>query len=74
MSNDRKTKALARIAAAMSQLESLSNRPLPAAADAGMADEFAALSARHAKLKEEAALALTALESVIARAANGGQG
>lgn len=73
MSNDRKSKALARIAAAMSQLESLSNRPLPASADAEMADAFAALSARHDKLKDEAAAALNALESVIARAANGGQ-
>ena len=74
MSNERKSKALARIAAAMTQLESLCDRPLPPSEDAGATAELAALSARHAKLKEEAALALGALETVIARAANAGRG
>ena len=43
----------------------------PAEADA--AAELAALSERHAKLKEEAVIALSALDAVIARASAGGR-
>lgn len=75
MSNDRKNKALARIAAALDRLESLADSALPTAAmDDGSAEQLAALSQRHAKLKEEATIALSALDAVIARASVGARG
>lgn len=73
MSNDRKNKALARIADALHRLDSLADSPLPAGPDAETAAELADLAARHAKLKEEASIALSALDAVIARAAAGGR-
>jgi hypothetical protein len=74
MSNDRKNKALARISAALDRIEQLAERPLPTTpGDAATAAELAALAERHAKLKEEATIALSALDAVIARASAGGR-
>ncbi|MFM7027445.1 MAG: hypothetical protein ACKOXK_02060 [Chakrabartia sp.] len=73
MSNDRKNKALARIADALHRLDTLAESPSPAGSDTGAAAELADLAARHAKLKEEATIALSALDAVIARTAAGGR-
>lgn len=74
MSNDRKNNALARIAAALDRLDTLADAPISGSSDAAAtAAELAALSARHAKLKEEATIALSALDAVIARASAGGR-
>lgn len=74
MSNDRKNNALARIAAALERLTSLADAPISGHSDAAATQvELAALSARHAKLKEEATIALSALDAVIARASAGGR-
>lgn len=74
MSNDRKNNALARIAAALERLTTLADTPNSGHSDAAATEaELAALSARHAKLKEEATIALSALDAVIARASAGGR-
>lgn len=74
MSNDRKNSALARIAAALEQLTTLADTPISGHSDVAATEaELAALSARHAKLKEEATIALSALDAVIARASAGGR-
>ena len=74
MSNDRKNNALARISAALQRIEQVAQSPLPTSpAEADAAAELAALSERHAKLKEEAVIALSALDAVIARASAGGR-
>jgi predicted aminopeptidase len=74
MSIDRKNNALARIAAALDRLDTLANTPISGTSDAeSTAAELAALAERHAKLKEEATIALSALDAVIARASAGGR-
>ena len=76
MSDARMSNALRRIAAAMERIEAVALSPLPpseapiGAADAG---KFQELTARHAKLKEETTIALSALDAVIARASAGGR-
>lgn len=72
MSNDPKNKALARIAAALDRIERYADTPVATpVADDGSAAALAALEERHAKLKEEATIALSALDAVIARASAG---
>lgn len=74
MSNDRKNNALARISAALQRIEQVAQSPLPTSPEnADAAAELAALNERHAKLKEEAVIALSALDAVIARASAGGR-
>lgn len=75
MSEDRLSSALRRIAAAMERIETVALSPLPQAAEDAPADDgkLAELAARHAKLKEETTIALSALDAVIARASAGGR-
>lgn len=78
MSDARMTNALRRIAAAMERIETVALSPAPqlAEADPNGADEakLAELTARHAKLKEETTIALSALDAVIARASAASRG
>jgi hypothetical protein len=75
MSDARMSNALRRIAAAMERIEAvaLSPGPVIAPADSEDAARLAALAERHAKLKEETTIALSALDAVIARASVGGR-
>ena len=74
MSDQRLNTALGRIAAALDRIEQVASQPLPPAElkDASAA-ELASLQERHAKLKEEATIALSALDAVLARASAGGR-
>jgi hypothetical protein len=75
MSDDRMSNALRRIAAAMERIEAVALSPAPQAAvvetGSGDAEKLTELTARHAKLKEETTIALSALDAVIARASAG---
>ena len=72
MSDQRLNTALGRIAAALDRIEQVAGRPLPdAELDNTSVAELAALQERHAKLKEEATIALSALDAVLARASAG---
>lgn len=76
MSDARMSNALRRIAAAMERIEAVALSPAPTPAQAVPADSkdaarLAALAERHAKLKEETTIALSALDAVIARASAG---
>ena len=72
MSDQRLNTALGRIAAALDRIEKVAARPLPAAElDNTSVAELAVLQERHAKLKEEATIALSALDAVLARASAG---
>jgi len=74
MSDDRFSSALKRIAAALDRIEAVAATPLPSApaTNDNNAAELAALTERHAKLREEATIALSALDAVITRAASSG--
>lgn len=64
--------ALSRIAAALDRIEQVASQPLPLAEPhETSATELASLQERHAKLKEEATIALSALDAVLARASAG---
>lgn len=75
MTEARMSNALRRIAAAMERIEAVALSPAPQASaeEAGGEDvaKLAELTARHAKLKEETTIALSALDAVIARASAG---
>lgn len=74
MSEDRLPNALRRIAAAMERIEAVALSPAPQAPAPHTGDDeakLAELTARHAKLKEETTIALSALDAVIARASAG---
>ena len=75
MSDDRMSNALRRIAAAMERIEAVALSPLPQGpaveTDGADAAKLTELTARHAKLKEETTIALSALDAVIARASAG---
>lgn len=73
MSEDRLSSALRRIATAMERIEAVAVSPLPQTSAAPAADDekLTELAARHAKLKEETTIALSALDAVIARASAG---
>ncbi|MFM8541735.1 MAG: hypothetical protein ACKOAM_00470 [Chakrabartia sp.] len=72
MSNQRLNIALGRIAAALDRIEQVADQPLPLAESDGTSfAELANLQERHAKLKEEATIALSALDAVLARASAG---
>ncbi len=73
MSDTRMSNALRRIAAAMERIEAIALSPAPAIpqADSEDAARLAALTEKHAKLKEETTIALSALDAVIARASSG---
>jgi hypothetical protein len=72
MSDQRLNTALGRIAAALDRIEQVASLPLPLAeSDGSSVAELAALQERHAKLKEEAIIALSALDAVLARASAG---
>ena len=75
MSDTRLSNALRRIATAMERIETVALSPAPAVAPADSEDaaRLAALAERHAKLKEETTIALSALDAVIARASVGGR-
>ena len=75
MSDTRLSNALRRIATAMERIETVALSPTPAVAPADSEDaaRLAALAERHAKLKEETTIALSALDAVIARASVGGR-
>lgn len=74
MSDQRLNTALGRIAAALDRIEQVADQPLPLAeSDSTSVAEFANLQERHAKLKEEATIALSALDAVLARASAGGR-
>jgi predicted phage gp36 major capsid-like protein len=78
MANDRISSALQRIAAALDRIDAVAGTPPPSTASGGdaindnSAAELAALAERHAKLREEATIALSALDAVITRAASSG--
>jgi len=72
MSDQRPNTALGRIAAALDRIEQVAGRRLPdAELDNTSVAELAVLQERHAKLKEEATIALSALDAVLARASAG---
>jgi hypothetical protein len=72
MSDQRLNTALGRIAAALDRIEQVAGQPLPLAeSDGSSVADLAALQERHAKLKEEAIIALSALDAVLARASAG---
>ena len=72
MSDQRLNTALGRIAAALDRIEQVADQPLPLAeSDGTSVAELAALQERHSKLKEEATIALSALDAVLARASAG---
>ncbi|MEY3703253.1 MAG: hypothetical protein RLZZ561_873 [Pseudomonadota bacterium] len=72
MSDQRLNTALGRIAAALDRIEQVADRPLPQTESSDTsAAELASLQERHAKLKEEATIALSALDAVLARASAG---
>lgn len=72
MSDQRLNTALGRIAAALDRIEQVADQPLPLAeSDGTSVAELANLKERHAKLKEEATIALSALDAVLARASAG---
>ena len=72
MSDQRLNTALGRIAAALDRIEQVAGQRLPLAeSDGTSVAELAALQERHAKLKEEATIALSALDAVLARASAG---
>ena len=72
MSDQRLNTALGRIAAALDRIEQVAGRRLPdAELDNTSVAELAVLQERHAKLKEEATMALSALDAVLARASAG---
>jgi hypothetical protein len=72
MSDQRLNTALGRIAAALDRIEQVAGRRLPdAELDNTSVAELAVLQERHAKLKEEATIALSALDAVLARASAG---
>lgn len=72
MSDQRLNTALGRIAAALDRIEQVAGQPLPLAESDGTSiAELANLQERHAKLKEEATIALSALDAVLARASAG---
>lgn len=72
MSDQRLNTALGRIAAALDRIEQVAGRRLPdAELDNTSVAELAVLQERHAKLKEEAIIALSALDAVLARASAG---
>lgn len=76
MSNDRFSSALKRIAAALDRIDAVAAAPLPSApaTNDNSGAELKALSERHARLREEATIALSALDAVITRSAStGGQ-
>jgi hypothetical protein len=69
MSDQRLNTALGRIAAALDRIEQVAGQPLPLAdPDKTSVAELAILQERHSKLKEEARIALSALDAVLARA------
>ena len=75
MSDQRLNTALGRIAAALDRIEQVAGRRLPdAELDNTSVAELAVLQERHAKLKEEATIALSALDAVLARASAGARG
>ena len=72
MSDQRLNTALGRIAAELDRIEQVAGRRLPdAELDNTSVAELAVLQERHAKLKEEATIALSALDAVLARASAG---
>lgn len=77
MSDDRMSNALRRIAAAMERIEAVAVSPAlepPAASpetDSEASERLNALAEKHAKLREETTIALSALDAVIARASAG---
>jgi len=72
MSDQRLNTALGRIAAALDRIEQVAGRRLPdAELDNTSVAELAVLQERHAKLKEESTIALSALDAVLARASAG---
>jgi hypothetical protein len=72
MSDQRLNIALGRIAAALDRIEQVADQPPPLAeSDGTSVAELAALQERHSKLKEEATIALSALDAVLARASAG---
>ena len=72
MSDQRLNTALGRIAAALDRIEQVADRPLPQTESSDTsAAELGSLQERHAKLKEEATIALSALDAVLARASAG---
>jgi len=72
MSDQRLNTALGRIAAALDRIEQVAGRRRPdAELDNTSVAELAVLQERHAKLKEEATIALSALDAVLARASAG---
>ena len=72
MSDQRLNTALGRIAAALDRIEQVAGRRLAdAELDNTSVAELAVLQERHAKLKEEATIALSALDAVLARASAG---
>jgi hypothetical protein len=72
MSDQRLNTALGRIAAALDRIEQVADQPLPLAeSDGTSVAELANLQERHAKLKDEATIALSALDAVLARASAG---
>jgi hypothetical protein len=70
MSNEQTKQILQRIQAAIARIEALSDTPASHGDDAS-GEALRALEARHAMLRKEAAQALSALDSVISKAAGG---
>jgi hypothetical protein len=70
MSNEQTAQILRRIQGAIARIEGLSEAPVPHGDDAS-GEALRALEARHALLRKEAAQALSALDSVISKAAGG---
>lgn len=73
MSDDQMSNALRRIAAAMERIEAVAVSPAPAPSevDSEASERLNALTEKHAKLREETTIALSALDAVIARASAG---